>query len=664
MIRRLICAALVAAATAGALPSEAGAGQYTVAACFSGINNSWQPNRSNGSADAFVECPGGVSIGGRLTQGMGARNTGGGSSAPAYSSAKLVFDAPPGARIVRLAGEINQSSTGGWQAGIRDEAGGRWLWCGTGCVSTFGLWTPFDIGGLSTSRVSALVICGQSACSRSALYGLAALRNVNVVIADDTPPNVTIAGGSLAAGGWRRGWQNVVVAASDAVGVRSTTVLVDGRTQGSTDRVCDGTRAIPCPNGVDFSGVQTSELPDGQHTLTAVAVDSAGNRSQVTRRVALDNTPPPRPLALSIDGGSGWRPSNSFRMRWTNTREAAVAPVTAASIELCPIAPAAPPTRCLTTTRTGAGITSAAGVRVPSPGQWRARVSLQDAGGNRSTSSETVLRFDDQAPTLSFVAQSQDRPALVRVKAQDVGSGLGVREITLTRRGSSTSKSLSLIADRNGFSTTIDDEHLRDGIYDLRARARDLAGNERSTDQRTDGRRAALALPLRIKASLRVGKRMRVRARGANGKRRYRIVLVEKPRSRYGRTILLRGRLTSLGGNPLAGSYDRCAGSDTSGGRALATRRDPSDEQRRVASRSGRSGGRVEHFDSASAVTTRFVVAPPSCVWAFALPRRSLSTDAESSTVRASCSEDACAAGRCLHPASSSRSKRVLGVGG
>jgi hypothetical protein len=178
-------------------------------------------------------------------------------------------------------------------------------------------------------------------------------------------------------------------------------------------------------------------------------------------------------------------------------------------------------------------------------------VSLQDAAGNRSASTEAVLRFDDQAPTLNFLAQSQDRPTLVRVKAQDVGSGLGVREITITRRGSSISTSLSLIADRNGFSTTIDDEHLRDGIYDLRARARDLAGNERSTDRRTDGRRAALALPLRIKTSLRVGKRMRIRARGANGKRRYRIVLIEKPQSRYGRTILLRGRLTSLGGNPL-----------------------------------------------------------------------------------------------------------------
>lgn len=114
-------------------------------------------------------------------------------------------------------------------------------------------------------------------------------------------------------------------------------------------------------------------------------------------------------------------------------------------------------------------------------------------------------------------------------------------------------RSVKTAPDRDGFSAFIDDEHLRDGIYDLRARAVDLAGNERSTDRLTDGKRAALALPLRIKTRLVVGKPKRVRARGSRGKRRYRIVLVGKPRSRFGRTIPLRGRLTSPGGNPLVG---------------------------------------------------------------------------------------------------------------
>ena len=551
MIRRL-WAVMACLSVTALLPSAASAGQYSVTACHgNGVNNSWQTSRSNGYADAYIECPGGESIGGRLTAGMAARNTGGPGTAPGFSSAGVFFDAPAGARITRVTGEVNQTSTGGWHAGIRDISMGRWLWCGTGCQSTFGVWPRFDITGLSTSRVAALVVCGQSTCARDNIHALAALRKVNVVVGEDSAPRVAIGGGSLVAGGWRRGVQDVSVQASDGVGVRRTAVFIDGRLSDGSDRYCDQTRVVPCPNGSDGFRVETGTLTDGRHNLMAEAVDSAGNVSHVTQQIAVDNTPPSRPSGLSVDGGTGWRAANSFRLRWANPRESA-SPIAGASIELCPIGLITPATRCITLEHSGAGLSSAAGIRVPGPGQWRARVSLRDAAGNPNPNmAETVLRFDDQAPGLSFLPPLPDRPTLVRVKAQDAGSGLGVRELLLRRRNTSTWKSLPVAADRNGFSTTIDDEHLPDGIYDLRARARDLAGNERSTDRRADGKLAALALPLRIKTSLRVGKRKRVRARGANGKRRYRIVLIEKPRSRYGRTILLRGRLTSPGGNPL-----------------------------------------------------------------------------------------------------------------
>ena len=367
MIRRLVCLTLAAAAAA-VVPSAASAGQYSVTACFDSINRSWEPNRSNGSADAFIECPGGVSVNGRLTGGMVARNTGGAASAPGYSSAKVFFDAPPGARIVRVTGEINQTSTSGWQAGIRDETLGRWLWCGTGCQSTFGLWAPFDIGGLSTGRVAALVICGRTTCPRDALHALAALRNVTVVVAEDSAPSVSIAGGSLAQRGWRRSWQDVVVGASDGVGIRSTSVLIDGQTKRSAERACDATRAVPCPNGGNSFQIQTAEFADGLHTLAAAAVDSAGNRSQVTRRIGVDNTSPNRPIDLGVDGGMGWRATNSFRLRWTNPRESA-APIAGASVELCPIGPVAPGVTCTTSTPSGPGLSSAAGIRVPGPGQ-------------------------------------------------------------------------------------------------------------------------------------------------------------------------------------------------------------------------------------------------------------------------------------------------------
>jgi hypothetical protein len=92
------------------------------------------------------------------------------------------------------------------------------------------------------------------------------------------------------------------------------------------------------------------------------------------------------------------------------------------------------------------------------------------------------------------------------------------------------------------------------GRYELRARAVDRAGNERSTQAMADGERATRTLPLRIATRLAVGAPKRIRARDAKGKVRIRTVLQMSPRTRYGRTIPIRGRLTMPGGNPLAGA--------------------------------------------------------------------------------------------------------------
>jgi protocatechuate 3,4-dioxygenase beta subunit len=82
----------------------------------------------------------------------------------------------------------------------------------------------------------------------------------------------------------------------------------------------------------------------------------------------------------------------------------------------------------------------------------------------------------------------------------------------------------------------------------------DAAGNERTVDRLPNGDAAARRLPVRIYTRLAVGKRKRVRARDANGRHRYRTILVVRPQARFGRTIPLSGRLTMPGGNPLAGA--------------------------------------------------------------------------------------------------------------
>ena len=145
-----------------------------------------------------------------------------------------------------------------------------------------------------------------------------------------------------------------------------------------------------------------------------------------------------------------------------------------------------------------------------------------------------------------------DDPTRVRVVSEDVTSGLAEGQIEVRRQGEDVWRPLPTTLDSTGFSAVLDDEALPDGSYDLRARAVDRAGNERSTQSMQDGQPATIALPVRVKTRLAVGKVTRVRARGALGGRRYRRLLVVRPRAPYGRIIPLTGRLTSPGGNPLA----------------------------------------------------------------------------------------------------------------
>src|SRR3954463_10242596 len=117
-------------------PSTASAGTYNVTACGNDtVNRSWGIYRSNGFADAMVDCtPRGTPP--IVDVGMVARNTGGPGTAPYYSHAGLSFYAPPGARIVRVSGEVRANSSGGWAAGLFDETSGQ----GSLCCGNFITW--------------------------------------------------------------------------------------------------------------------------------------------------------------------------------------------------------------------------------------------------------------------------------------------------------------------------------------------------------------------------------------------------------------------------------------------------------------------------------------------------------------------------------------------
>ena len=267
----------------------------------------------------------------------------------------------------------------------------------------------------------------------------------------------------------------------------------------------------------------------------------------------VDNTSPAQPVGAELVGGAGWRSRNDFAVRWTSQTENA-APIAAARYRICPVLSTSG--QCATGVERGRDIRSISGIRVPGPGEWELAVWLEDEAGNNDPERSAllrVLRLDDAPPNLVIEKPVAADPTRVTVAASDRTSGISEAAIEARRRGESAWRGLPTTIGAKTFSAVLDDEALPKGVYELRARAVDNAGNERSTGTERGGEVAVRRLPIRIGTRLRVGAPARVRAKGSGGKRRYRTVLLVRPTARYGRTIPLRGRLTTPGANPLAG---------------------------------------------------------------------------------------------------------------
>src|SRR4029079_11650918 len=177
-------------------------------------------------------------------EGIVTRMSGGAEYAPNLVSAVNTLTAPPGTRTVRLQGDFRCHSQNGWYVGFVDDAP-KWAWCGSGCTS-FGNYWATDIA-LNTTWIRAQVTCWNgNGCPRSNQYGILAMRNVVATIRDPTPPSVAITGGSLAAPGWRRGNQDLTLAASDSTGIRKIALMVDGIDSGTLNGSCDFGRPRPC----------------------------------------------------------------------------------------------------------------------------------------------------------------------------------------------------------------------------------------------------------------------------------------------------------------------------------------------------------------------------------------------------------------------------------
>ncbi len=550
-LRALVIGLALAAAFA-CVPSPAHAGTYAVKACADGRGEAdrWGPNASY-YVGGRIECPWTPAVGG----GLSVRTSGGPNSA----AGSVVFTAPPGTTVARMEGEVAITQDNGWHVGIWDFQHGKWLWCGpTNPCNTFGTFASFAFDNFRSTQLGAFVICGRAACSPGSSI---TLKNVTTIIEDFSQPGLTVDAPS----GWVRGTVPIGIDANDNVGIRATELYIDGKLRGEARRDCDAYRAIPCPNGGGSLEVATSDgYADGRHDVGVRALDAAGNVATSDRVVSIDNTAPGQIGEPAVEGGDGWRSSNRFDLSWLTPPQTGVAPVTAVEYELCPAERPSGDPSCRRGSQAIADPGSATSrsvleqLEVPANGAWTARLWLRDEAGNQSidTAKTLVLRFDNEPPSLAFRPLDPEDPRRLRVQATDRSAGIARAAIELQRQGETTWRSLDAGLEDGGFAVSIDDETLPDGTYAVRARAVDHAGNERTTERFANGDPAAIALPVRVRTQLAVGrpKRVRIKKRPKGSNRRYRTKLISRARVPFGRSVRLQGRLTTPGQNPLPGT--------------------------------------------------------------------------------------------------------------
>ena len=535
----------------GTSVSPARAGTYDVHACDPSFGNgtpSWTGSATAGLT-AYSNCSGANPEG--IVARSAAQQNG---TSPGFSNAVAEFDAPPGDTVDSIHADMMFSRLGcNWSAGVYASNGNLGAahqvfglqngYCGTNSLS----WTYWD-WAINANNVMVAVACGAPSCDRSN-ETRAAIRNVRVTVNDPVSPTISNPQGSMwADGSWLAGTQHIAFDAVDGSGILHNQIDVDGQLARADNHICDYTQRSPCPNGGLGADIDTSKItPDGAHQLTLQTTDTAGNPTQISKTIDVDNTPPPAPTAISADGGDGWRTTNDFSISGTNPPADSGAPVTDALYSLCTPDGGG----CINGSQADSAKVSLSDLKVPSPGDWSLMVWLRDAAGNAASSNAAGpvhLRYDDGAPSVAFEAHNASDPTLVSAIASDGVSGVAGARIEIRRHGTNTWHDLPSTYDGTRVTARVDDAHLAAGPYDLQAWAVDAAGNERSTQQLTGGGTAHLRLPLRVRTRIVAGAATR------HHPHHPRRAWVPRIRARFGKPARLVGRLRTADGNPIADS--------------------------------------------------------------------------------------------------------------
>jgi hypothetical protein len=293
------------------------AGTYSVLACSlapGGGNHSWVAFDSDPEhLSSGQTCPPTPGPGeGVKSTGMWATDKlGSSSNAPDGSTAGAEFTAVPGTAIVGFQDDryIGAYADNSWTPSVKADNTVLET-----CTFTFpqdncGEGNPFNmlslnalipVNGASTLSVAiqcnAPIGCSEGATLHSAW---AALYGARVVLSEQAPPSIADPTGPLWTDATHRLTEQVSFHASDLTGISQAALSVDGVAMAHTPGICDYTRPLPCQPLIPTFDVDTTQLPDGTHTLTLSATNAAGNHTSVSEPIVVANQPPPPPAVIT-----------------------------------------------------------------------------------------------------------------------------------------------------------------------------------------------------------------------------------------------------------------------------------------------------------------------------------------------------------------------------
>jgi hypothetical protein len=227
--------------------------------------------------------------------------------------------------------------------------------------------------------------------------------------------------------------------------------------------------------------------------MTAWAVALGTALAAPAAVLAADGNGPDAARFLQVAGGEDWTSDEVRRISWKNPDHSVG--IKAALYRVCPVEAQR---QCLDEKRVEADVRRVE-VRLDEPGDYTFTVRLKDTKGRLGERSSTVhLRFDDEPPTSKgFEHAPSGDPRELGISVEDEHSGPADVDVELRRQGGNWQE-LKTDADGEGEVTVrIPDLDLPPGEYEVRALARDVAGNLAVVDQDTDGDSMRLELPLR-----------------------------------------------------------------------------------------------------------------------------------------------------------------------